>query len=112
MQRILILLAALMATACTHTPDVVQGNVVTDAQLAKLAPGLEKRQVLYLLGTPLLTDPFHADRWDYFYDFKPAGEQGPRYRVTLQFDGDRLAHVNRTGDTPANAAEAAEKKGF
>lgn len=69
---ILVLLLALNTSACTllYVPDIQQGNVITDEMLAKLKPGMTTRQVTFVLGSPLVQDPFHKDRWDYFYSYK------------------------------------------
>ena len=59
-----------------HPPyriDVAQGNVVTKEQLARVSPGMSRLQVRDILGSPLLTDPFHADRWDYVFTIKRPG---------------------------------------
>ena len=52
--------------------DVRQGNYVTQDMVAQLKPGMTKDQVRFALGTPLVTDVFHGDRWDYVYRFKPG----------------------------------------
>jgi outer membrane protein assembly factor BamE len=51
----------------------VQGNVVTSEQVARVKPGMTRAQVRDILGTPLLTDPFHADRWDYLFTIRRQG---------------------------------------
>lgn len=72
--------------------DVQQGNVVVREQVAQLKPGLTREQVRFLLGTPLLTDIFHAQRWDYFYDYRKAGVPTERRKLTVYFDeGGRVA---------------------
>ena len=53
-----------------YSPDIQQGNVVTQEEINKLEPGMSKAQVRYLLGTPLLVDVFHQDRWDYIYSMQ------------------------------------------
>ncbi|RMG27455.1 MAG: outer membrane protein assembly factor BamE, partial [Gammaproteobacteria bacterium] len=52
--------------------DIQQGNVVTQEQIDQLRPGMTREQVRYLLGTPLVQDTFHPERWDYVYYFKPG----------------------------------------
>lgn len=73
--------------------DIVQGNVVTQEQLALLKPGLTRSQVRDILGTPLLTDPFHADRWDYLFTIRRPGTEVQRRDVIVRFDGDRMKSV-------------------
>lgn len=73
--------------------DIVQGNVVTKEQLALLKPGLTRNQVREIVGTPLLADPFHADRWDYVFSIRRPGTEPQRRNVVLRFSGDTLASV-------------------
>jgi len=81
--------------------DVIQGNVITQEMINQLRPGMDKRQVKFILGTPLLVDPFHKERWDYFYDLKKAGKQQKKERITVFFEGDKL--INLAGNfKPSN----------
>jgi outer membrane protein assembly factor BamE len=68
--------------------DIVQGNVITREQLAQLQPGLPRAAVREILGTPLLTDVFHADRWDYSFTLRRQGAQEQNRKVTVFFKGD------------------------
>lgn len=70
--------------------DVVQGNFVSSEQVALLKPGMERRAVRDLLGTPLLQSVFHADRWDYVFTFKRKGEDPQLRKVTVFFKDDVL----------------------
>lgn len=69
---------------------VVQGNVVTREQVAVLRPGMSRIQVRDILGTPLLTSVFHADRWDYVFTLKSQGAEPQARRVTVFFKADVL----------------------
>jgi outer membrane protein assembly factor BamE len=71
--------------------DINQGNYVTEDQVARLKVDQTRQQVRLALGTPLLTDPFHADRWDYVYEFKRQGRMLEHRQLTLYFVNDRLA---------------------
>ena len=73
--------------------NVEQGNVVNEEMVEKLRPGLNKRQVRYIMGTPLIEDSFHADRWDYRYLLRNGNETLAETRLTLWFDGDELARA-------------------
>jgi len=77
-----------------HRTNVPQGNVIDQASLDALRPGMSKSQVVFLMGTPLLVDPFHLERWDYVdsiaINWKPRVER----KVSLYFDGDRLVRVD------------------
>lgn len=68
--------------------DVVQGNVVTQEVMAQIQPGLGRTQVREILGSPLLADPFHADRWDYVFTIHRQGVPDQQRRVTVFFKGD------------------------
>lgn len=112
--RILLVLAALLLGACSSVPKVVneyridipQGNVLSQDAVAQLRPGLTKDQVRYLLGTPLLVDMFHADRWDYVYRMqKGATRTVELRRFTVLFDADgKLYRV--AGDVVADQGAA------
>ena len=73
--------------------EVVQGNFVSKEQVAALKPGMTRQQVREILGTPLLTDVFHADRWDYVFTIKRKGVQAQQRHLTVYFDGERMARV-------------------
>ena len=70
--------------------DIVQGNFVSREQAAALKEGMSRGQVRDILGTPLLTSIFHADRWDYVFTFKRQGAESQARRVTVFFKGDVL----------------------
>ena len=113
MQTILIYLIAsvvILVSACTiHVPDVQQGNVLEPDVLSQLHPGLSKKQVTFLMGTPIINDPFHPDRWDYVYLFSSQDSKTIRKRVTLFFDHDKLSRIETDGITlpkPAPAKQA------
>lgn len=71
--------------------EVVQGNVVTQEQLTLLRPGLSRIQVREILGTPLITSLFHAQRWDYAFTIKRQGTEPLQRHVTVFFESDVLA---------------------
>lgn len=81
-----------------YVPDVVQGNFISSEQYAKLTVGQSREQVRQILGTPLLASYFHANRWDYVFEFKRANQMmGKERRVTVFFEGDKL--VKFQGDS-------------
>lgn len=74
-----------------YVPDTVQGNFISSEQYAKLQLGMSREQVRQILGTPLLASYFHANRWDYIFEFKRDGKViGKERRVTVFFDGDKV----------------------
>lgn len=97
--RAALLGVALLGTACSNVPlgvyrvDVQQGNVLTEEMLAQLTPGMEKRKVRFLLGTPILVDTFNQDRWDYIYTFARGGGTIEQRQVTLFFEDERLERI-------------------
>lgn len=102
--------------ACSSVPrivteyqiDVQQGNVLTQDMVAQLRPGLTKDQVRFILGTPVLVDMFHVNRWDYFYWLKKGNSRTPETRrFSAFFDADgKLARVS--GDVVAAGAADAD----
>ncbi|MBA4261431.1 MAG: outer membrane protein assembly factor BamE [Comamonadaceae bacterium] len=73
--------------------DILQGNVVTSEQAQALQPGMSRLQVRDLLGSPLLTSVFHADRWDYVFTFKRQGQEPQRRKLTVFFKGEALERI-------------------
>ncbi len=100
----MVVLAALLTAGCSSVSQVsrvtelvqpykidrVQGNVVTREQAAALRPGMPRTVVRDILGTPLLTSVFHANRWDYVFTFNRQGSPVQSRQVTLYFKGDVL----------------------
>jgi outer membrane protein assembly factor BamE len=114
MRKFLIVLFSSFLVACgTTVPsvkpyklDIQQGNVVTSKMLLQLRPGMTKSQVRYIMGTPLIQDSFHGNRWDYFYQLREGGKVIEQRRVILDFKGEQLKSVR--GDViPAEGASAA-----
>ena len=89
--------------------DVRQGNMVTQEMAAQLKPGLTKDQVRFILGTPLLTDIFHADRWDYVYRLETGKGEVQQRRFVVFFEDNKLVRVGGdvVGDDAAKAAAQA-----
>lgn len=85
--------------------DIQQGNVLTQEMVSQLKPGLTKDQVRFILGTPVLMDMFHANRWDYVYRFQKGGASTVEMRKFSTFfdESGRLARVS--GDVMAAQAE-------
>lgn len=73
--------------------DIVQGNVVSREQREALKEGMSRLEVRDILGTPLLTSVFHADRWDYVFTMRRQGFEPQSRRLTVFFKADRLARV-------------------
>ena len=107
----------LLVSACTWVPDlsdiglprvhkvdIPQGNVVEQDQVNQLRPGMNKEQVRFVMGTPMLDDSFHANRWDYLYRFKPGYGEVVTRQTTLFFNQDNKL-VNIQGTFPGDKAD-------
>ena len=86
-----------------HKMDIQQGNYVTQDMVEKLKPGMTRNQVRFVLGTPLVADPFHADRWDYVYVMQKRGRVVEQRRIVIVFKDDKLDRVD--GDVVAASSE-------
>ena len=83
-----------------HRIDIQQGNLVTQDQLAKVKPGMSRNDVRNALGTPLMQDVFHANRWDYYFTNEQSTKYGPfgrdtqKYHVTILFENEKVAKID------------------
>lgn len=82
-----------------YRTDIQQGNFISGEMVAQLKPGMTPDQVRFVLGTPLLTDLFHGNRWDYVFDMKRGNGETTRSRLTLHFRDSRLERWDG-GDLP------------
>ena len=100
----LLLVSALAACSGLRVPQfpgvykipIAQGNIITQEMIDKLEPGMTRRQVTFVMGTPLVRDPYNQNRWDYVFNYQPGGGVRGQERVTLYFEDDRL--VSLSGD--------------
>lgn len=104
--RIMIVLLSVLLASCDsfyipfispYKLDIRQGNFVTKDMREQLKTGMSKVQVKFLLGTPLIKDIFHANRWDYVYSLEHNGKVTERQRLTLYFENDNLARIDDGG---------------
>ncbi|HFC0689713.1 TPA: outer membrane protein assembly factor BamE [Neisseria gonorrhoeae] len=114
---ILALSALFSLTACSvervsllpsYKLKIIQGNELEPRAVAALRPGMTKDQVLLLLGSPILRDAFHTDRWDYTFNTSRNGIIKERSNLTVYFENGVL--VRTEGDALQNAAEALRAK--
>lgn len=108
-RNIAAVLVLLVTAGCIqpYKIEVEQGNVVTQEMVALLKPGMTKNQVRFVLGTPLITDPFHSDRWDYVYVYKKDARAPAETRhLTVIFKGDTVARVEGDLAPAATAFDA------
>jgi outer membrane protein assembly factor BamE len=117
--RVLLVAAALALAGCSsfstwldaYTIDIQQGNYVSQDMVSQLKIGMSKEQVRFVLGTPLLTDIFHADRWDYVYYHRPPGGKLQKRGLAVFFKDGKLVQVMRDIDTTsADAKPEGERK--
>jgi outer membrane protein assembly factor BamE len=112
--RVILLLAFLALAACSeYKMEIRQGNLVTPDIRRNLKTGMTQAQVRLLLGTPLVADPFHPDRWDYVYRLEQEGRLVEQQRMTLYFKGDNLIRIDDSHmpALPASAVPAASTEG-
>jgi outer membrane protein assembly factor BamE len=86
-------LKGFIAFIAPYKPDVIQGNVVTTEQFALVKPGMSRAQVREALGSPLITDPFHGDRWDYVFTLKRQGFDDQARSFVVVFDKDAVQKI-------------------
>ncbi len=92
--------------------DIYQGNQVTQEMISQLKPGMTPSQVRFVMGTPLVVDPFHPDRWDYVMQLEKGGKLMEKRRITAVFQDGRLkgieGDVAPAGSTPPTAGKEAK----
>jgi outer membrane protein assembly factor BamE len=81
--------------------EIVQGNVITSEQAGGIKPGMNRAQVRDVLGSPLLADVFHNDRWDYVFTIRRPGTEPQSRRVVVRFNGDAFASMDTGGALPS-----------
>lgn len=85
---------ALVAAGCVYEASLSQGNLIKQEDLDQVEVGMTRNQVRFLLGTPMIDDPFHEERWDYVYYLKPGGDKAVFKRwVSIIFDGDTVSEI-------------------
>lgn len=98
MRRVLILIISLFFSqflvSCAYKPDVQQGNTFTDKQLSQLKIGMSQQQVTFIMGTALLKDAFHKNRWDYVYTFAKNQGTAERRLLSLYFTNGKLSKID------------------
>jgi outer membrane protein assembly factor BamE len=98
-------IVAALAAGCVYRIDIQQGNVVIEEQLAKVKVGMSRPEVRQLLGTPLLADAFHANRWDYWFYNEKRGREVERNRITILFENDKVSRVDGTAPVAIKGEE-------
>lgn len=100
--RLLTAVAPLALASCSTILDnlpgvysigIQQGNIVDQAMINQLRPQMSKKQVLFVMGSPMLEDFFHKNRWTYLYYNKPSGGEVEQKTVSLYFENDQLTNL-------------------
>ncbi len=107
--KITIGICILFLTGCIKPfqPDIQQGNIINNNDLKEIRYGMSKQEVLFLLGTPMVIDPFNESRWDYFYSkLNQKKRQTDKRLITAMFEGDKL--VSLQGDVDLSNVENLE----
>lgn len=96
--RISLIFVSLLLASCSwllpHKVEIRQGNLISPEMLARVKVGMTQMQVKAALGTPLVNDPFHANRWDYIYRFEQEGKLIEEKRMTLYFENNTLQRID------------------
>ena len=94
---LLVMTAALaLGSGCVYRANIAQGNVIKEDDLAQLEVGMTRNQVRFLLGTPMIDDPFHKDRWDYVYYLKIGRNEARATRwISVFFEDDKVSEIRR-----------------
>jgi|SRR5690242_19140454 len=100
---ILLLSTCLAGCGLVYKIDVQQGNYLTQDAAARLKVGMSKAEARQVLGTPLLSDAFHANQWDYYFSNVQAGHRGDSKRFTVWFENDKVVSFSGNTQPPAPA---------
>jgi outer membrane protein assembly factor BamE len=83
-------------SGCVYRIDIQQGNLLEEASIEQAEVGMTKSQILFLLGTPMVTDSFHENRWDYTYYLKRGRSRDiDRRWLVVYFDGDVVSRIEK-----------------
>jgi outer membrane protein assembly factor BamE len=101
----------LTATGCVYRINIQQGNFLNQGAVDTVKEGMTRSQVRYLLGTPMVADSFNKERWDYIYYLKKGRTRHvDSRRVTVYFDGDKVARLDKPTDAEAAKQDASAAK--
>jgi len=110
-QLLLASTLSLLASACVYRINIQQGNFLDQAAVEQVKAGMTRSQVRYLLGTPMVADTFNKERWDYIYYLKKGRTRHvDSRRVTVYFDGEKVAKLDKPSAAEAEAQEKSAAK--
>lgn len=81
--------------------DITQGNVLEQKNVDELAVGMNREQVTFLLGSPVLMNALHSNRWDYYYSYRPEQGKTKRSNMVLHFENNLLVAFEQGDSLPA-----------
>ena len=92
----LMIVSLAISSGCVYRASIAQGNMIKEEDLAQVEVGMTKNQVRFLLGTPMIDDPFNKERWDYVYYLK-LGRDNAQFRrwVSIFFENDVVSEIRR-----------------
>jgi outer membrane protein assembly factor BamE len=101
--RTLVVLGCVFLTACVYRLNIQQGNIADAESVSQVEIGMTPSQVKFLLGTPLVDDPFNSDRWDYIY-YSRTGRNSPvlRHFLTVYFENGAVSGVETRDEAPGS----------
>ncbi|NNC66297.1 MAG: outer membrane protein assembly factor BamE [Gammaproteobacteria bacterium] len=98
-----LVILAIGTSACIYRIDIQQGNLLEESAIEQAEVGMTKNQIVFLLGTPMVTDSFHEDRWDYTYYLRRGRSREVERRwLIVYFDGDIVSRIEK--DVPLDPA--------
>jgi outer membrane protein assembly factor BamE len=106
LKPVALLALTLALPGCVYRPNIQQGNLLEASKVDEVTVGMTRSQVRYLLGTPMVSDPFDAQRWDYVYTFRQGRSKSiDRAHFVVHFEGDKVSRVEKL-DQPEESEAA------
>jgi outer membrane protein assembly factor BamE len=94
--KLLLLIACAASAGCVYRPDIQQGNLLLPSDVEQVKVGMTRSQVRFLLGTPMVSDPFAPQRWDYVYRKTYGREPRPdTAHFVVRFEGDKVVAIEK-----------------
>ncbi len=111
--KLILIAASILLASCSwlssfspYKMEIRQGNLITPEMRERIRVGMSRQQISTALGSPLVSDVYHANRWDYIYRLEEKGELVEKQRLTVYFKGDFVARIEDDG-LPAASGQAA-----
>ena len=96
LKTVVLITAIVCSTSCVYRMDIQQGNLLDESNIEQVAIGMTRNQVRFLLGTPMVSDSFHHDRWDYTYYFQSGRSPNVDRRwFIVFFQNDEVTRIER-----------------